>query len=322
MNSFMRGRGGGGDKPSGRPLHGFTLVELLVVIAIIGILIALLLPAVQSAREAARRMACSNNLKQWGIALQNYHEAHGRFPSGADWGPGAMQIGWSFHTHLLPYLEQGAVLDQANLDDYATGFSNRKVGEKVAHVFLCPSDGQNPLDRIGLQDNLEWRNTNYVGSMGAGQNGKVSDPVNDTCGEYNLDGLFYPGSKTRIRDVTDGTSHTLAMGERIYGLRLWSKGAYGYGDAGDRPTQACVFASKNITHPINSDPELYCYENCPGPRTCVFNDLFFGSHHPGGAQFVFADGSVHFLPDDIEFLVYRNLGSINDGNTETQWEGG
>ena len=298
--------------------NGFTLVELLVVIAIIGILIALLLPAVQAAREAARRMHCSNNLKQWGLALLNYHEAHGHFPPGATWGPDASKIGWSGHAFLLPYLELGSTFDQMKLENYSTDFVNRTIPEETPAVFACPSDGTDQTDRIAQTWKVEWWNTNYVGVMGSGQDGKHSSGSHTSCGAYNTDGVLYPRSEVSIRDITDGTSQTLAFGERTYDLRSWVKGAYG-GQPGSTPASGCVFSTKNVTYPINSDPTIYCYKDCPGGRTCMFNDLFFGSRHPGGSQFVFADGSVQFVSESIDFQVYQDLGSRNDGNVVGNW---
>ena len=292
---------------------GFTLVELLVVIAIIGVLVALLLPAVQAAREAARRTQCANNLKQLGLAALNYHGAHNVFPPGATWGPGAARSGMAFQVSLLPYTELDVLLESMPDRSYSTTFPNQEIGRSVDSLFICPSDGEEAIDQQAAGQN--WRTSNYCGVMGGGimEVQLMSNPA--TCGHYNSDGVFYPESKIRIKDITDGTSKTMLLGERTYQLRLWTRGAYYDGS----PTQfVCSISAKNIALPINSDTDAYCYRAnemgvpCPSPWPTKFNDLFFGSRHAGGAQFVFGDGAVRFLPDEIDFQAYRRYGTRND----------
>jgi prepilin-type N-terminal cleavage/methylation domain-containing protein/prepilin-type processing-associated H-X9-DG protein len=292
---------------------GFTLVELLVVIAIIGVLIALLLPAVQAAREAARRSQCTNNMKQLGIAALNFHDVHKKFPPGATWGPGAAKHGMAFHVSLLPYTELGPLLDSFGDRDYSTTFANLDIGAKVDALFICPSDGQEPLDI--LAPTQEWRTSNYAGVMGGGlvEVKLLSNP--STCGHYYADGVFYPESAVKMKDITDGTSKTMVIGERTYQLRLWTKGAYYDGS----PQQlVCVVSAKNVAIPLNSDSRTYCYRNdelgtaCPSPWPAKFNDLYFGSRHPGGAQFVFGDGSVRFVQDNVDWDTYRRSATRND----------
>lgn len=292
----------------------FTLVELLVVIAIIGVLVGLLLPAVQAARESARRTQCTNNLKQLGLAALNFHDAKGAFPPGATWGPNAQRSGMSFLVSLLPYTELGPLLQSMPDQTYSTTFANREIGQSVNALFICPSDDGERIDEQAEGQN--WRTSNYCGVMGGGivEVQLMSNPA--TCGHYNSDGVFYPESSVKIKDITDGTSNTLLLGERTYQLRLWTRGAYYNGS----PTQfVCSASSKNIAVPINANTNRYCYRSnesgtpCPRPWSVEFNDLFFGSRHPGGAQFVFGDGSVQFLQDDIDFQAYRRLGTRNDG---------
>ncbi len=285
----------------------FTLVELLVVITIIGILIALLLPAVQAAREAARRLQCANNLKQMGLALHNYHQALGSFPAGAAWLDASSCKGVGWHVSLLPYLEQQSFFDQLDPTVPPDKGDNAAKGEQIFDVFTCPSAGREQRDVNPTP--YDWKLTNYSGVMGAGRISKVA-LENSSCGDYCTDGTLFPFSGVRIADIRDGSSHTMIVGERTYQLRLWTKGGY-YKSS---PTsQVCIEASKNVRWPINSDPEVACYWDCPGGRTCMFNDLFFGSRHPGGAQFAFADGSVHFIEETINFTIYENLSMIADG---------
>jgi len=292
---------------------GFTLVELLVVIAIIGVLVALLLPAVQAAREAARRTQCINNMKQLGIACLNYHDATKKFPPGATWGPGATKHGMAFLVSLLPYTELGPLLDSFGDRVYSTTFPNRNIGAKVDALFVCPSDGMDPLDILAVGE--EWRTSNYAGVMGGGlvEVKIMSNP--STCGHYYTDGVLYPESEVRMKDITDGSSKTMLIGERTYQLRLWTKGAYYDGS----PQQfVCVISAKNVAIPLNADSQSYCYRNnefggpCPSPWPTKFNDLYFGSRHPGGAQFVFGDGSVRFVHDSIDWNTYRRYATRND----------
>ena len=246
--------------------HGFTLVELLVVIAIIGILIAMLLPAVQAAREAARRMQCTNNLKQIGVALHLYSGAHGSFPSGTTLG--GPSWGKSWHLDILSYME-GVDLAETLLEERVSASSDTAALAEVAiPFFICPSDGQTPIDTYGIKYGYEWKVTNYLGINGPGRNGNVVTCASGMCGDYYTDGAMYPNSSVKMRDISDGTSHTLAIGETIQELRLWTKGGSISG------SEVCLFSSKNIRYPINSSSEDYCYANCSsGLRTCCVQRL-------------------------------------------------
>jgi prepilin-type processing-associated H-X9-DG protein len=220
----------------------------------------------------------------------------------------------SFLVSLLPYTELGPLFDAMPDKEYSTTFANRAIGEQVDALFVCPSDGEDPVDQQAAGQN--WRTSNYSGVMGGGlvEVKLMSNP--STCGHYFADGVFYPESDIKIKDITDGTSKTLLIGERTYQLRLWTKGAYYDGS----PQQfLCVISAKNVAIPINADSRTYCYRTnelgaaCPSPWPAKFNDLFFGSRHPSGAQFAFGDGSVRFLQEDIDWETYRRYATRNDG---------
>ncbi len=302
-----------------KPRIGFTLVELLVVIAIIGVLVALLLPAVQAAREAARRSQCVNNLKQIGLAMQNYHSAHGSFPAGV-----AVKIpegclfggtdcrGFPMHVLLMPYFEQGVI--EQSFD----GFYD-KEGGWIAWMRDQTNNGRTeqflPVSTYICPSNTRWgeypQRKDYFGVVGG------SVPVVATPSSFGLvynDGVMYPNSFTRIGEITDGTSSTFAVGEVVHALQ-YGMGP-GYGTTGG-PTNWWIGAHVNrsntdsqsysrsllSTHnPVNSQLSL------PLMATDA-NVTPFGSDHPGGAHFVYCDGHVGFIQDGVDINVYQWLSS-------------
>lgn len=297
---------------------GFTLVELLVVIAIIGVLVALLLPAVQAAREAARRMQCANNLKQISLAVHNYLDAKKVFPPGGIFGPSANRWGASLHLAILPYLEESDRLDTFDLSKSTDGQDGANLTQStlMPTVYICPSDGTRFMDIATTATPLST--ANYEGVMGSMTISASSTGGSE--GAYATDGLFYAQSRIKPREITDGLSKTLAIGERLNNVRAWTKGA-AYEVS---PThEVGVASAKNVVYPINSDPLQVCYaliENgnfypCPSGQTCKFNDLFFGSYHAGGANFAMADGSVHFIVDEIDMPAYQSSATIAGGET-------
>ncbi|MCC9605547.1 DUF1559 domain-containing protein [Blastopirellula sp. JC732] len=285
---------------------GFTLVELLVVIAIIGVLIALLLPAVQQAREAARRMSCSNNLKQLGLALHNYHDTHLVFPygrSGAAEGSGLGSPNPQLYrsqtglTALLPFIEQKALYDTI---DFNAGFGDPVNWGKYqprVEAFLCPSNPQDEgVSYTGsIPGDDDCWGTHYVPVAHSGRNGVVARDLASSVG-YRKDGLFYLNSKNGFRDIVDGTTNTLAIAESVGNKpgshRLWGWGTYsgGMGTSGG----------------INA--------NFPNLSGWAFsgNDAFNGpsSYHPGGCQAVLADGSVRFIAETIQLSTLLDLTTI------------
>ena len=291
---------------------GFTLVELLVVIAIIGVLLGLLLPAVQAAREAARRSQCVNNLKQLGIAIQNYHATHRSFPPGSNKHEIERQVGLSWRVLILPHLELNAIYEQINpLPD--GGGENASPEKQSIDVFLCPS--ADPPEN----DDSTIKIAHYTGVSGANTNEDILDLEDSNCGDIDVNGVFFPESHTRIDQIIDGTSNTLAIGERLYVFRSWLSGSTWRGNP---PIRICTGASKNVHYPINADPDVfgfYAFDfSVPPPkRTMLLNELQFASEHPGGAQFCYADSSVHYLNDAMDFTVLQAMATKDGGEVRS-----
>jgi len=292
---------------------GFTLVELLVVIAIIGILIALLLPAVQSAREAARRMQCSNNLKQMALAIHNYANAHGdTFPLGS-----RSYMGHGLFSLMLPYLEESSTQDLMDLESMDT--QNSPLRYTPIAAYTCPSF---PHETVYTNLSYSWLNgaiTTYQGVGGSLYvNGQVVTNAHDARGAGDIppNGIFDWDKARRIADVTDGTSSTLMMGEYVHieencsqyyckppgNLRMWIASSGGSGND-------TSYAYKVVTDYL---PNSKFGRNDGVP----FNHLPFGSEHPGGVNFSKADGSVHFIEESINLDVFRAIATCNEGETE------
>jgi prepilin-type N-terminal cleavage/methylation domain-containing protein/prepilin-type processing-associated H-X9-DG protein len=292
--------------PGRRP--GFTLIELLVVIAIIGILIALLLPAVQKVREAANRTKCQNNLKQMALALHNYHDTNGRFPSGVDQGVGNFL---SFHVYLLPYLEQNNLYNQFNFGQHYDSPSNLALGLVLVPNYRCPSAIQLTTEYgsgewSGGEPTLTHHYYGVAGPLGTNpQTGQPYEFLPTNQGNEATQGLLGLGTTTRLTDVTDGTSNTLLLGEMSWTkanyYRVWTRGTYDDTSSPDRDTTCC----RNVANPLRSTP----YNGSDNA-----NNTSFGSEHTGGgANFALADGSVRWVSADISMVTYRSLASYNGG---------
>ena len=309
--------------------RGFTLIELLVVIAIISVLVSLLLPAVQQAREAARRAQCKNNLKQFGLALHNYHDSFGRLP------PCAMGVnGYGWGTMILPQIELGNLYNALsttpgcwyyapdcvppNSYGAALGFEawiatlvTPNTLSKTIPVFRCPSDNGSPTvnsDPSGDPDDLNGPDgdsddfepvgrSNYMAVWGSDAGGNSGLPTNGAFPWY----ITWPGYTCRnFRDFSDGMSTTLFIGERR--SRQLSSGT---ADGGDDNWAGIL---QNAFDVGGSCQPGCCLMNARGPNAVAG----FSSLHPGGVQFLLADGSVRFISENIDRATYANLAGIND----------
>ncbi|MCA8996523.1 MAG: DUF1559 domain-containing protein [Planctomycetaceae bacterium] len=300
-----------------RHRKGFTLIELLVVIAIIAILIALLLPAVQQAREAARRTQCKNNLKQIGLALHNYHDIFKGFPQGcaARRDPTSPFLvianyeSWGWMASILPQIDQSPLFDQVDVNgrtlNQALNAANTAGGNGALDqlfpplpAFQCPSDTTGPRLKAGMRRNnfnnglagiQGWRppTSNYIGSTGESA-GDMRAPRNNT-GHRHPRGVLYSNSFIKIRDITDGTTNTIMVGEREErcGAGSWigNRNPDGNGTHGN---DYCLGRMR----PVLNDPSNAGNDNCTDG---------FSSKHVGGAQFVLCDGSVRFISENIDF---------------------
>jgi len=293
-------------------VSGFTLVELLVVIAIIGVLVGLLLPAVQAAREAARRTQCNNQLRNITVGLLNYESQNHKFPSGAHIHKNDFQLGIGWRVSILPFIEQNQLYERITPlpDGGALDWAARLKSLPILHCPSVPSDPPNGRTVFG---------SNYSGIAGAARNDEVLAQQDPICGNCATDGILYVESSTGMRSIEDGTSKTFLLGERTYIFDDWMSGAM---KSGTPAKWICSGAVKNIVYPINASLQVFGYYKGdfrapPTERKTLLNDLHFGSLHPGGAHFSFADGHVVFLSDDIDFTVYQDLATKAGGEVST-----
>jgi prepilin-type N-terminal cleavage/methylation domain-containing protein/prepilin-type processing-associated H-X9-DG protein len=316
-------------------LHAFTLVELLVVIAIIGILVALLLPAVQAAREAARRSQCTNNQKQIGLALLMHENVYGHFPPGrlgcdtdhSLWrkicgdmnaqnhlGFRLAASGASTFVQILPYLEQEPLFDTFRIDElpiHNGDFRNwvndypavREALLQRPSVFVCPSDSLEAYPSfVNLGDGAA--SGSYAvcaGTCGAGFNctGLNGEGINM---KYSNDGIFMYAKKIKLKQITDGASNTFFFGESIEGdliasVNIWSNGGRGS-------------TIRSTATPLNFPSGVDAGNGLMSPGL----NGGFASRHPGGALFTFGDGHVDFIPEAIDHLAYRQFATRANGD--------
>lgn len=299
--------------------HGFTLVELLVVIAIIGTLIALLLPAVQAAREAARRMQCTNNLKQLGLGIQNYHDAHGLVPlnSRAATDGGTVYVSWM--TGILPYVEQQNLFNKINFKVSATNAANVPIFQTKISAYLCPSDAFTPPNGQ-LPERRDLMTSGAVTSYKAcaGSNWNYGDHVGISSSKGlnsgNPNGLewgnglicsnrFAPHTpQLRFASVTDGLSNTFAVGEAV---PYWCRWTWWGGPNASTATCGIPLNYRKGLATVDLHAQWSDWS-----RTYSFFSL-----HPGGGNFAMVDGSVHFISDTINIALYRGLATVSGAET-------
>lgn len=314
--------------------RAFTLIELLVVIAIIAVLISLLLPAVQQAREAARKTQCKNNLKQMGIAFHNYHDSHRVFPKGG-YGGGlgnaalyntvnaraCRQISWG--TALLPYLDQAPLYAQWDHSQWYVEGTNQIVAQTILNVFVCPSSTAPLFRGNGDAPNSlpPYAKSDYSGNYG--ERALRCYPATNCQNNYSTEGdtsgqprgvlmlqpnaAFYSPTYG-LRDFSDGTTNTILVGEAPNGLHsIWAghKNVLDqsapinsrFATSGKTPWQSCLVAANNVNI---------------GKIGCDFGQEFH-SFHVGGAQFLLADGSARFVSENVDLKLFAALLSLRGG---------
>jgi prepilin-type N-terminal cleavage/methylation domain-containing protein len=344
-----------------RQQGGFTLVELLVVIAIIGVLVALLLPAVQAAREAARRMSCGNNLKQQGLALQNYHDTYkvfppallnsGRWTQGNNFSNGTYEgdytaggshaytasggtlntTGWAM---MLPFLEQTPLHDKYNFDipggrsdwrakidrEPNNTYNETLVATNELDMLICPSHtkgGQHRQRGGRVYPLLNAYRTSYLFSTGWRTDYNAPWQA-DSVQRYQ--GAFGNSGAAKLRDISDGTSNSIAIGEAHGGNGEREKTSWVYGPWGLVGTHTCCHGRiVGHTH-LLQHASWPAWQRDWGLNSIWRNDAqkqsyawVFSSSHPGGGQFVMCDGAVKMISENIDYKTYCFLGYIHDG---------
>lgn len=318
-----------------RAKFGFTLVELLVSIAIIGILVGLLLPAIQAAREAARRMSCSNNLKQIGLAIHGFHDANKSLPPQATYTVGSTFSGYSVHARILPYIEQSSIHDMV---DFKLGYAAQpNICKLKIPLYRCPSDGR---DETRMDGGVEFYPTNYGFNIGTWLG---LDQVTAQGG----DGVFGYNMRPNFSAITDGLSNTIAAADvKTFTPALLDGGqpAAAFTPPPDTPEQVAAYggifdkdychtqwvtgrtlqSGLTTTFPPNTrinytyqgkvyDVDFTSARVSPSAPRQGYRVVLARSYHPGGVNVLVLDGSVRFVASTIEKNVWRALGTRSGG---------
>ncbi|MAT70415.1 MAG: general secretion pathway protein GspG [Planctomycetaceae bacterium] len=322
--------------------RAFTLVELLVVIAIIGVLVALLLPAVQAAREAARRMQCANNLKQQGLAAQNHAAAkRDALPLGYEGDTERTGANFSkvhLFSELLPYMEQEPLYNQINFDYTGAPWDNEPARDVVVASYICPSwtdpavivggryDYQNgalvTYNGVGgaLVDGLDLGDPDLVVRSGYGVIPKNGTFQAEIIGAAAATGGSRPGNSSsqkfkgrvvKLAEITDGQSNTLLVGEFVHRDLVAATGTWDDPPGNVRPWYLGGFQNAPYSFKV---VEFTPNTQINRDQGVQFNHLPFGSHHPGITQFALVDGSVHPISDDVDRQSYHALATANAGD--------
>jgi prepilin-type N-terminal cleavage/methylation domain-containing protein len=305
--------------------RGFTLIELLVVIAIIGVLVALLLPAVQMARESARRASCTNNMKQIGLALTNYADTHRAFPFGWD------RHGTAWSAMILPFMDQESLYMTLNFTEsgpgnWDSGSLNQKACETVISVFRCPSMNQpEHADYNGIAARVPCSYRGNAGSLAASDDtSTVVIPGAISLENLKQNGVFFACSKIRPQDLADGLTKTILVGESPtdpdfvkddQGMDFWYIGSPQADpcacNGGTGGTEFTEYVGSTIVG-------MNARWLQPGIHGTIM-EMSFGSYHPQGANFVLGDGSVQYLSENIDFRVYQSLSTRDGKETNTNY---
>ncbi len=323
--------------------RGFTLIELLVVIAIIGVLIALLLPAVQAAREAAHRAQCTNNLKQMGLALHNYHDAHNAFPIGIMFyaygpndcngsggrAPQNVARGHSMFAAMLPNMELSTVYNAINFDFPAGGtFSGLSAGliQSTAYstrvnAYICPSDSRQTPLIIPTESLNAYSQSSYAGNAGTYDIFYWWYGCPD--GQIDPSGTFGKDRSTRVGEILDGTSNTMFLGETSRfrndpedTFNEWTRCLWYSSVAGTTRPQGLALTvpepNANLLIPESRTSEPFSYW-LTQPKYFKMGQWGFRSQHPGGLNFLFGDGSVRYIKNSINLVTYRAISTKAGG---------